>query len=61
MTNREAEAGKISEALADAQDENLKTKIEELIRELNFRPFVYQNEPRKMRGYVYYSQLPLNN
>jgi Txe/YoeB family toxin of Txe-Axe toxin-antitoxin module len=56
MTNREAEAGKISEALADAQDENLKTKIEELIRELNFRPFVYQNEPRKMRGYVYYSQ-----
>ena len=61
MTNREAEAGKISEALADAQDENLKTKIEELIRELNFRPFVYQNESRKMRGYVYYSQLPLNN
>lgn len=52
------ENGKISQATANIDDEKLKAKFEESVRQITFRPFVYQNTPGKMRGWVFYPQLP---
>lgn len=54
------ENGKITEAIADVDDEKLKARIEQSIREISFRPFVYKGAPQKMRGVVSFSQLPFN-
>jgi tetratricopeptide (TPR) repeat protein len=52
------ETGKIVEAVANFDDEKWKSQFEQSIRQITFRPFVYKGTAQKMRGWVFYAQLP---
>lgn len=52
------ETGKIVEAVANFDDEKWKSQFEQSVRQITFRPFVYKGTAQKMRGWVFYSQLP---
>jgi tetratricopeptide (TPR) repeat protein len=50
------EEGKVSEAVARADNAKVKAKAEEFARGIKYRAFVYDDTPRKMRGVVYFSE-----
>jgi hypothetical protein len=52
------ETGKVIEAVANFDDEKWKSQFEQSVRQITFRPFVYKGTAQKMRGWVFYSQLP---
>lgn len=52
------ETGKVIEAVANFDDEKWKSQFEQSVRQINFRPFVYKGTAQKMRGWVFYAQLP---
>lgn len=50
------ENGKIIEAAADTKNTKLREKAEREISQWTVRPFTYNGTPRKMRGYLFYTE-----